>query len=233
MPARPAGPRPADPPPRPDPRARGGGPDRRRTVRTVAAAARGARARLNARPNRPRADPRHIPSFRRNAAGRSRTPGFRPNPTPTPAPSRKPGRNLTGGNFWPTGSTQLLPLTCRAAWTVLAFPSKGVLEPFIFLSFHRAGVAVRRLPATTCCSIVIPLHRITREGKRRPVPWHLKGAVFDPPAGCVSAVEGYIGHHNANDARPFRWSRSPEDPVASCRRGHRRLGEMAEAESPA
>ncbi len=68
------GPRLADPPPCPDPRARGGGPGRRRTVRTVAAAGRGARARLNARPNRPGADPRHIPSFRRNAAGRSRTP---------------------------------------------------------------------------------------------------------------------------------------------------------------
>ncbi len=63
MPARPAGPRPADTPPRPDPRARGGGPGRRRTVQAVAAAGRGARARLNARPNRPGADPRHIPSF--------------------------------------------------------------------------------------------------------------------------------------------------------------------------
>ncbi len=93
------GPRLADPPPCPDPRARGGGPGRRRIVWTVAAAGRGARARLNARPNRPRADPRHIPSFRRNAAGRSRTPGIRPNPTPTPAPRRKPDRNLAGGNF--------------------------------------------------------------------------------------------------------------------------------------
>ncbi len=93
-------PRLADPPRSPDPRARGGGPGRRRTVRTVAAAGRGARARLNARPNRPRADPRHIPFSRRNAAGGPRTPGFRLNPTPTPAPSRKPDRNFTGGNFW-------------------------------------------------------------------------------------------------------------------------------------
>ncbi len=61
----------------------------------------------------------------------------------------------------------------------------------------------------------------------------LKDAVLDPLDGCVAAMEGYIGHHNASDARPFRWSRNPEDPVASCRRGHRRLGEMAEAESPA
>ncbi len=63
MPARPAGPRLADPPPRPDPRARACGPERRRTVRTVAAAARGVRARLNARPNRPRGRPATHPLF--------------------------------------------------------------------------------------------------------------------------------------------------------------------------
>ncbi len=58
----------------------------------------------------------------------------------------------------------------------------------------------------------------------------LEDAVLDPPAGYVSAIEGYIAHHNANDARPFRWSRRPEDPVAVWKRGHRRLREMASDE---
>ena len=58
----------------------------------------------------------------------------------------------------------------------------------------------------------------------------LKNAVLDPPAGCVAAIEGYIAHHNANDARPFRWSRRPEDLVAACRRGHQKLQEMASNE---
>ncbi len=61
----------------------------------------------------------------------------------------------------------------------------------------------------------------------------LKDAVFDPLDDCVAAVEGYTGRHNASDARPFRWSRNPEDLVASWKRGHRRLQEMAAAESPA
>ena len=41
-----------------------------------------------------------------------------------------------------------------------------------------------------------------------------------------AAIEGYIEHHNARDARPFRWSRSPKDLVESWKRGHRRLQEM-------
>ncbi len=58
----------------------------------------------------------------------------------------------------------------------------------------------------------------------------LKNAVFDPLDECVAAIEGYIAHHNANHARPFRWSRRPEDLVAACRRGHRKLREMASDE---
>ena len=54
----------------------------------------------------------------------------------------------------------------------------------------------------------------------------LKNAVFDSLDACIAAIEGYIEHHNARDARPFRWSRSPEDLVESWRRGHRRLQEM-------
>ena len=41
----------------------------------------------------------------------------------------------------------------------------------------------------------------------------LKNAVFDSLDACIAAIEGDIAHHNANDARPFRWSRKPEDLV--------------------
>ncbi|MCY4317554.1 MAG: hypothetical protein OXC66_15750 [Roseovarius sp.] len=54
----------------------------------------------------------------------------------------------------------------------------------------------------------------------------LKNAVFDSLDACVAAIEGYIEHHNARDARPFRWSRSPEDLVESWERGHRKLRKM-------
>ena len=54
----------------------------------------------------------------------------------------------------------------------------------------------------------------------------LKNAVFDSLDACVAAIEGYIEHRNARDARPFRWSRSPEDLVESWKRGHRMLPEM-------
>ncbi len=58
----------------------------------------------------------------------------------------------------------------------------------------------------------------------------LKNAVFDSPAGCVAAIEGCIAHHDANDARPFRWSRRPEDLVAAWKRGRQKLREMASNE---
>ncbi len=61
----------------------------------------------------------------------------------------------------------------------------------------------------------------------------LKDSVFDSLDGCVAAIEGYTGRHNASDARPFRWSRNPEDLVASWKRGHRKLQEMAAAENTA
>ena len=58
----------------------------------------------------------------------------------------------------------------------------------------------------------------------------LKDAVFDSLDECIAAVEGYIEHHNANDARPFRWSRKPEDLVEAWKRGHQKLDELASSE---
>ena len=58
----------------------------------------------------------------------------------------------------------------------------------------------------------------------------LKDAIFDSLDECIAAIEGYIEHHNVNDARPFRWSRKPEELVASWKRGHRKLQEMASNE---
>ena len=37
----------------------------------------------------------------------------------------------------------------------------------------------------------------------------LRHAVINSLDECVAAIEGYIAHHNAGDARPFRWSRKP------------------------
>ena len=43
----------------------------------------------------------------------------------------------------------------------------------------------------------------------------LKNAVFDSLDACVAAIGGCIEHRNARDARPFRWSRGPEDLAGS------------------
>ena len=58
----------------------------------------------------------------------------------------------------------------------------------------------------------------------------LKNAVFDSLDECIAAIEGCIEHHNVNDARPFRWSRKPEDLVEAWKRGHQKLQEMASNE---
>ncbi len=58
----------------------------------------------------------------------------------------------------------------------------------------------------------------------------LKDAVFDSLDECIAAIEGCIEHHNVNDARPFRWSRKPEDLVEAWKRGHQKLDEMASNE---
>ena len=44
---------------------------------------------------------------------------------------------------------------------------------------------------------------------------------------AVEAIEGYIEHHNASDARPFRWSKAPEDLVQAWKKGHQKLQESA------
>ncbi|MDE0534431.1 MAG: IS630 family transposase, partial [Albidovulum sp.] len=46
-------------------------------------------------------------------------------------------------------------------------------------------------------------------------------------ASWINTVEGYIEHHNANVARPFRWSGKPEDLVEAWKRGRRKLKESA------
>ena len=47
----------------------------------------------------------------------------------------------------------------------------------------------------------------------------LKNAVSDSLDECIASIEGCIEHHNANDARPFRWSRKPEDPRGGLEEG--------------
>ncbi len=65
----------------------------------------------------------------------------------------------------------------------------------------------------------------SRLSRQRP-----KDAILDSLDECIAAIEGCIEHHDAGDARPFRWSRKPEELVASWKRGHRKLQEMASNE---
>ena len=51
----------------------------------------------------------------------------------------------------------------------------------------------------------------------------LKHAVFNSADECIAAIEGHIEHHNANDARPFRWSKKPKDLVEAWKKGHQKL----------
>ena len=55
----------------------------------------------------------------------------------------------------------------------------------------------------------------------------LKNAIFNSLDECIAAIEGYIEHHNANDARPFRWSKAHEDLVEAWKKGHQKLQESA------
>ena len=59
----------------------------------------------------------------------------------------------------------------------------------------------------------------------------LGNAVFDSLDACLAAIEGAINHHKAHHARPFRWSRKPEDRVEAGKRGHHKLHERAPNES--
>ena len=55
----------------------------------------------------------------------------------------------------------------------------------------------------------------------------LKYAIFNSLDECIAAIEGYIEHHNTNDARPFRWSKAPEDLVEAWKKRHQKLQESA------
>ncbi len=50
---------------------------------------------------------------------------------------------------------------------------------------------------------------------------------FDSLDECIAAIEGYIEHHNANDARPLRWSEKREYFVKAWRKGDRKPQESA------
>ncbi len=58
----------------------------------------------------------------------------------------------------------------------------------------------------------------------------LRNAIFNSLDACIAAIKGYIEHHNANNAHPFRWSKEPEALVASWKRGHQKLQKMASSE---
>ena len=53
----------------------------------------------------------------------------------------------------------------------------------------------------------------------------LRHAILSSLDECIAATEDYIKYHNANDARPFRWSREPKDPVEAWEKGHQKLQE--------
>ena len=51
----------------------------------------------------------------------------------------------------------------------------------------------------------------------------LKNAIFNSLDECIAAVEDFIDHHNDNEARAFRWSRKPEDLIASWKKGYQMI----------
>ena len=55
----------------------------------------------------------------------------------------------------------------------------------------------------------------------------LQHSVFNSFDERVATIEGRIEHHNANGARPFRWSRQLEDLVEAWKKGHRKPKELA------
>ena len=55
----------------------------------------------------------------------------------------------------------------------------------------------------------------------------LKHAIFNSLDECITAIERYIEHHNAADARPFRWSKEPEDLAEAWKKGHQKLQKSA------
>ena len=53
----------------------------------------------------------------------------------------------------------------------------------------------------------------------------LGNAVFNSVDECIAAVEDCIEHHDANDARPFRWSGKPGDLVEAWKKEHQKQQE--------
>ena len=58
----------------------------------------------------------------------------------------------------------------------------------------------------------------------------LNDAIINSHDRCFTAIEDYIEHHNANDARPFRWSKKSEDfgeawkkGIGSSKKGYRQF----------
>ena len=51
----------------------------------------------------------------------------------------------------------------------------------------------------------------------------LKHAIFNSLDECIDAIEAFIAHHNAKEARPFTWSRQPEDVTGSWKRRYRTI----------
>ena len=58
----------------------------------------------------------------------------------------------------------------------------------------------------------------------------LKNAIFNSLDECIDAIETFIDHHNANEARAFRWSKKPEDIIASWKRGYQMIESMMSRE---
>ena len=57
----------------------------------------------------------------------------------------------------------------------------------------------------------------------KPARRRLKHAIFNSLDGCVAAIEAFIAHHNAKEAQPFTWSRTPEDLMESWKRGYQKI----------
>ena len=60
----------------------------------------------------------------------------------------------------------------------------------------------------------------------------LKNAIFNSLDECIDAIETFIDHHNANEARAFRWSKKPEDIIASWKRGYQMIESNHQGKAP-
>ena len=51
----------------------------------------------------------------------------------------------------------------------------------------------------------------------------LKHSVFHSLDECIGAIEAFIAHHNAHEARAFRWSKQPDELIAAWKRGYQKI----------